>query len=269
MSRWFRLYDEMLDDPKMQRLPPATFKAVINLWCLASKNGGRLPEFEDIAFGLRMDRDAAVALLDELVTAGLLDHDDAGLRPHNWDKRQFKSDVSTERVQHHRERHRNVSCNVSETPPDTEQITDTEQKKEETRARRAWPFEEFWSIYPSKIGKGAAEKAFRKVEKSQSVDFPFLLEALRRYVAKKDDRPWCNPSTWLNQRRWEDQPPGESVISLEIPGFHAPADSPQLEAWDQHGLRTKGKRYPRDRLGGWRFPTEWPPDWEEKRECTG
>lgn len=26
MSRWFRMYDELLDDPKAQRLPPVDFK---------------------------------------------------------------------------------------------------------------------------------------------------------------------------------------------------------------------------------------------------
>ena len=26
MSRWFRFYDAALDDPKVQRLPPAIFK---------------------------------------------------------------------------------------------------------------------------------------------------------------------------------------------------------------------------------------------------
>jgi hypothetical protein len=28
----------------------------------------------------------------------------------------------------------------------------------------------------------------------------------RRYIGKTDDRPWCNPATWLNQERWADQP---------------------------------------------------------------
>jgi hypothetical protein len=33
-----------------------------------------------------------------------------------------------------------------------------------------------------------------------------LMDGLARYVAKTDDRPWCNPATWLHQARWEDQP---------------------------------------------------------------
>jgi hypothetical protein len=216
MSRWFRLYDEMLDDPKLQRLPPATFKSVINLWCLASKYSGKLPPCADVAFALRVTESDAVTLLDELVTLGLLDHDDDGLRPHGWDKRQYKSDVTdptaAERMRRYRNAHRNGPVTV--TVPRTDTETEAEQKKEETRARRAWPFEEFWKLFPNKVGKGAAEKAFRKVEKSQSVDFPFLLEALRRYAAKNDDRPWCNPATWLNQSRWTDEP--AEVVSGKV-----------------------------------------------------
>jgi uncharacterized protein YdaU (DUF1376 family) len=98
-------------------------------------------------------------------------------------------------------------------------VTDTKKEKEEeeTRARRAWPFDEFWSVFPNKVGKGAAEKAFEKVRKASLVDFPFLMEALRRYAAKKDDRPWCNPATWLNQSRWTDEP-AEAVIGKSLMG---------------------------------------------------
>jgi len=30
MSRWFRLYDDLVDDPKIQRLPGETVKALLN-----------------------------------------------------------------------------------------------------------------------------------------------------------------------------------------------------------------------------------------------
>lgn len=65
-------------------------------------------------------------------------------------------------------------------------------------------FDNFWSIYPNKVGKREAEKAFAKAAKR--ADLETILSGLRAYVAKTDDRPWCNPSTWLNQDRWEDRP---------------------------------------------------------------
>jgi len=130
MSRWFRVYDDLVDDPKVQRLSAEHFRALINLWCLASQNAGYLPPVQDVAFKLRLSEDKAAKVLEALKAAGLIATDETGMSPHNWSARQFKSDVSNERVKRHRERHRNVTSTVTETPPDTE--TDTEAKREDS-----------------------------------------------------------------------------------------------------------------------------------------
>lgn len=115
LGRWFRVYDGVLDDAKVQKLSHHDFRALVNLWALASQNDGVLPAEGDIAFRLRMKQPAVIKLLSTLKAAKLIDETDKGLVPHNWDDRQFKSDSSTERVRNFRERQRNVSCNVSET----------------------------------------------------------------------------------------------------------------------------------------------------------
>lgn len=218
MSRWFRVYDDMVDDPKVQRLPDASFKALVNLWCLASQNDGELPPNEDIAFKLRMKLDKVEVLIAALAGCGLLDCDATSARPHNWNARQFKSDVSNERVKRHRERKCNVTDTVTDTvtvtPPDTESESETEQTKQATRASALvsdddWPKnyrEVFWEMYPSKIGKPLALGKLDRVRKSGKVTFLVLMEGLRAYAHKADDRKWCNPATWLNQERWGDQP---------------------------------------------------------------
>ena len=122
MSRWFRLYDDTLNDPKILKLSDKTYRVWIGLLCAASKHEGALPPFEDMALLLRMKPEKLQPELEKLISAGLIDHDDGGMRPHNWNGRQYKSDVSTERVK----RFRNGQRNVSETPPDTE--TDTKKK---------------------------------------------------------------------------------------------------------------------------------------------
>ncbi len=90
-------------------------------------------------------------------------------------------------------------------------LADSKQGKEvvvdgRDTAGRAPPgaFERFWELYPHKIGKGAARKSFESALKR--VDLETMITGLRRYVGKVDDRPWCNPATWLNQDRWADQP---------------------------------------------------------------
>ncbi len=128
MNRWFRVYDGLVDDPKVQRLPPILFKAIINLWCLASQNNGHLPSNETMEFKLRLSSSKLEALIDGLTEAGLLDGDQGALRPHNWDNRQFRSDVSTDRVKRFRNKKRNGDIAVSETPPETETETETENR---------------------------------------------------------------------------------------------------------------------------------------------
>lgn len=118
MNPWFRLYVEALDDPKVQRLPGDHFKFWINLLCIAARCSGRLPPPADIAFMLRLPEPVVVEILAALKVAVLIDEDEEGLSPHNWNQRQYKSDVSTARVQKHRQQHqgrRNVPRNVSET----------------------------------------------------------------------------------------------------------------------------------------------------------
>jgi len=122
--RWFRFYDDAINDPKILKLSDKLFRFWTGILCVASKNDGRIPLLEDVALMLRMKPEKAAELFEELVTAGLIDINETGACPHNWSGRQFKSDVSTERVK----RFRNGRRNVSVTPPDTE--SDTERKKD-------------------------------------------------------------------------------------------------------------------------------------------
>lgn len=77
-------------------------------------------------------------------------------------------------------------------------------------------FSAFWNAYPRKVGKGAAQKAFSKV----GVPLDTLLTALEQQ--KRSDQ-WNRdggqyipyPATWLNQRRWEDEPPAQPEKDAE------------------------------------------------------
>ena len=129
---WLRLYVELLDDPKVQRLPPALFKLWINLLCVAARCAGVLPATSDLAFMLRAAPDSLAGSVAELLAGGLLDETPDGLRPHNWDRRQYRSDNSTARVRQHRDKLRNVSRNVSVKRHET--VTETPSEAEQSRA---------------------------------------------------------------------------------------------------------------------------------------
>lgn len=67
-------------------------------------------------------------------------------------------------------------------------------------------FDEFWEIYPRKVGKVDAEKAFAKA--CRLAEPETILAGARKYAADKNRIPiyTAHPSTWLNQGRWGDEP---------------------------------------------------------------
>lgn len=78
-------------------------------------------------------------------------------------------------------------------------------------------FDSFWKAYPKKVGKGAAEKAFAKAKPDDALTEKMLsaIEAAKRSAQwKKDGGQYIpNPSTWLNQKRWEDELPEEAQMT--------------------------------------------------------
>ncbi len=73
-------------------------------------------------------------------------------------------------------------------------------------------FLEFWSAYPKKMGKGSAYKCFNKLKltKKEKADIITTLNWQRKSEQwLKDNGQFIPyPATYLNQRRWEDEPQG-------------------------------------------------------------
>jgi biotin operon repressor len=69
-------------------------------------------------------------------------------------------------------------------------------------------FDQFWKLYPRKVGKRAALKEFERVIKSKDAPpVEHLLNAVKCYAknAPQDQRYIAHPTTWLRQGRWEDE----------------------------------------------------------------
>jgi hypothetical protein len=75
-------------------------------------------------------------------------------------------------------------------------------------------FDEFWQNYPLKKAKPPALMAWKKLNPSQELQDTILKDLA---IRKENDRYWLenvipNPSTYLNQKRWEDDMvPAKSV----------------------------------------------------------
>jgi hypothetical protein len=81
-------------------------------------------------------------------------------------------------------------------------------------------FNTFWKAYPKKVGKGAAEKSFKKYKPDDTL-LSAMLKALevqkRSDQWKKDSGQYIpNPATWLNQMRWEDETTNDDKGGLPI-----------------------------------------------------
>jgi hypothetical protein len=212
MSRWFRYYDDSINDPKLLRLSDPMFRAWTTLLCIASKNDGRLPPVADIALMLRVKAAKVAEWLAVLTAGGLFDNIDGTFTPHNWNARQYKSDVSTERVKRFRKQERNVSETADETSPETEQkqITETEQnRKARAVALDDWPEnfgDVFWQAYPRKEEKISAMKKLAALRKSGIVTFADLMAGVKRYCAAQREPQFTKqPTVWLNKGCWADE----------------------------------------------------------------
>lgn len=83
------------------------------------------------------------------------------------------------------------------------------EEKIEVLERWETQFNEFYSLYPKKVKKQEVKKWFQKNKPSNEL-FSSMMNSLEQFRASKD---WQKdggqfipyPSTWLNQKRWEDE----------------------------------------------------------------
>lgn len=69
-------------------------------------------------------------------------------------------------------------------------------------------FDDFWNLYPRKLKKQKAKEWFEKNKPSDEL-FTIMITALKKFI---DSKEWKSnngqfiphPTTWLNQKRWED-----------------------------------------------------------------
>lgn len=69
-------------------------------------------------------------------------------------------------------------------------------------------FEDFWSIYPRKVKKQKAKEWFEKNKPTEEL-FVIIISALKKFINSKEWKESNgqfipHPTTWLNQKRWED-----------------------------------------------------------------
>lgn len=117
----------------------------------------------------------------------------------------------------------NTADNIGDNIPHTPKGVDAQERR----------FAEFWDLYPKKVGKEAARKAWKKVKPDAELHERILAAIDTAKVSdqwkREGGRFIPNPATWLNQGRWDDEP-----MPVAQPGYQAPqpahSSNPFLEA---------------------------------------
>lgn len=93
---------------------------------------------------------------------------------------------------------------------------------------QAEEFDQFWQLYPRKIGKGQARRAFGAALKKASA--AQILAALQKQPFHPQERFQPHPATWLNGERWLDEQSQQDPV-LRAAGVVADTCQPS-PAWD-------------------------------------
>ena len=126
---WFRLYSEFASDPKVQSMSEPMQRRLIMLFCLRCGNVLETLQEDEIVFALGITQDEWEKTKQIFVSKCFMRFISGKCNIINWNKRQFISDSSTERVRKYRARNETFqerSESVTVTPPDTDTDTDTE-----------------------------------------------------------------------------------------------------------------------------------------------
>ena len=244
---WMKIELELPDKPEVHSIaamlnldPDAVVGKLIRIWQWFDKH-----TTDGNAYGVTYslpDRISGVSGFGEAMSfVGWLEQIDKTLSMPKFDRHTSKSAKArastAKRVENHR-----VKSNADGNGDVTVDVTVDALPREEKRREESKPkttvanpdgFAEFWAAYPRKVGKAQAEKSWAK----QKPDLNVCLEALERDKRSpqwsKDNGQFIpHASTWLNQRRFEDE--GETVAPKDDPDemIDTPSGRMKRSQWD-------------------------------------
>jgi hypothetical protein len=245
---WIKLHRGLLDDFAYHRLPVASRALAPLLWLLASdhEQGKITATVEEMAFRLHMAVDDLSAALKPLIDSGFFIDDSNVLAA----CKQVAIPEREKEEQEEKEGEKNIG-------------------RSSTRPKVNADFEKFWEAYPKRKGanpKTPAEKLFVAAVKVGVAPAKMIRAA---ELCAQQDRDKIGTEfipqavKWLRDGRWNDYlEAAETKPAIQLSGFYATFDSAELDAWATYERTPGATKYPRDKTGGWRFPSQWPPGHE-------
>jgi hypothetical protein len=243
---WIKLYNELLDDYEFGRLPDASKMHLIAIWLLASRSDNKIP-YDSAWVGRRINANTKVDLT-LLACAGFIVVDQ---QLHNTE--QVASEVLADCKQD--------ACLEGEERRDRVETEEIAASPPKSRKKPNRPIPDDFAINDTNLSYAKSfgfsdndikreHQRFRMNAKAKGLMFADWNAGEHNWITKAAEFAGRRPRGEL------DAPADDGMVDVR--------DHTQLEAWDAYGRETRGKPYPRDKMGGWRFPSKWPPGHESK-----
>jgi hypothetical protein len=205
---WVKLDDSWYDSPKFIGLEPAS----IGVWVMCLTYCAR--HLTDGYFShqtlLHICPLYEPASIEDLVSRGLLDETNDGWFIHDY----LDFQPSAAKVRAERETRQAAGAAGGRASSEARQRSNSGTpvpsrpvpSRPETHSADD-EFDKFWALYPRKVGKAAARKAWaRAVKAATPAEIRWALEQQRPALLAMGERYRPHPSTWLNGERWLDEP---------------------------------------------------------------
>ena len=218
---------DWLKDPQLSMCLPATRGIWADAIAAMHENGrcGTLSGTPDqLIRVLRCDVPALMAAIDDLQSTGAADVTVRNGIVTLINRRMYREAKNREANRLRQQRHRkNDECHASVTPMSQPSGSDSISDSVSVSKRKKGcggkgelevRFERFWAAYPRREARQNAWKAFQKLnpdEELMSVMIPWIGRACES-DQWQDKSKIPHPGTWLNQRRWEGDPPPKGEV---------------------------------------------------------
>jgi hypothetical protein len=242
---WIKLYNELLDDYEFGRLPDASKMHLIAIWLLASRSDNKIPY--DAAWVARRINANTKVDLTLLACAGFIVVDQQ-VQSVEQDASNALSECKQDACLEGEERRERV---------ETEEIAASPAKSRKKPSRTIPDNFEMNATTHSHANSFGFTESEKKREHQR-----FCMHAKAKGLTYADwdaaEHNWITKAAEFAGKRIRSEREIADDGSIEI------LDQMQLEAWDAYGIAQNGKPYPRNKKGGWRFPSKWPPGHETK-----
>lgn len=122
---WIKLYHEILDDPKMGRLPDHLFRRAIEMFLLAGSedNGGYLPKLADMAWRLHTGEEDVLNCLEALSKLDIVEETDDGWLVVHFSDRQDAASNAERQARYRSRRQKSEYYNATDNETNNGDVT--------------------------------------------------------------------------------------------------------------------------------------------------